>query len=40
MNLPDPAAWAPADLADHLATAHGIVATGLTRKARAALGLV
>jgi predicted DNA-binding protein (MmcQ/YjbR family) len=40
VNLPDPSAWDAADLAGHLATAHAIVAAGLTRKARAALGLV
>lgn len=39
VNLPDPAAWEAAELAGHLATAHEIVAAGLTRKARAALGL-
>lgn len=40
VNLPDPSAWEAGDLAEHLATAHEIVAAGLTRKARATLGLV
>lgn len=40
VNLPDPATWDPDELADHFAIAYRIVAAGLTRKARAALGLV
>ena len=39
VNLPDPADWADAELGEHLAIAHGIVAAKLTKKARAALGL-
>lgn len=39
VNLPDPADWPDDDLADHLKTAHAIVAAKLTRKARMALGL-
>lgn len=38
VNLPDPSAWDATELAEHLALAYGIVAAGLTRKARAALG--
>jgi len=39
VHLDDPADWPDNDLAEHLATAHGIVAAKLTKKARAALGL-
>ncbi|MBU1347263.1 MAG: MmcQ/YjbR family DNA-binding protein [Alphaproteobacteria bacterium] len=39
VNLPDPAAWEPDELADHFAIAHRIVAARLTKKARAALAL-
>ncbi len=39
VNLPDPGAWPEAELAEHFAIAHGIVAAKLTRKQRAALGL-
>ncbi len=39
VHLDDPADWSDDELADHLATAHTIVACKLTRKARAALGL-
>ena len=39
VNLPDPAAWDEAELADHFAIAHRIVAEKLTKKARAELGL-
>ena len=42
VNIPDMANagdWTDADLADHFATAHAIVAGKLTRKTRAALGL-
>ncbi len=35
----DPADWPDAELAEHLAIAHGIVAAKLTKKARAVLGL-
>ncbi|MFY8164835.1 MAG: MmcQ/YjbR family DNA-binding protein [Brevundimonas sp.] len=38
-NLVDPADWPDAELAEHLAIAHGIVAAKLTKKARAALSL-
>lgn len=37
--LADPSDWDAADLADHLKTAHGIVAAKLTKKARITLGL-
>lgn len=39
VNLEDPADWPDDDLADHLKTAHAVVAARLTRKARAELGL-
>lgn len=39
VHLADPAVWDAAELADHLKTAHGIIAAKLTRKARIALGL-
>ncbi len=39
VHLDDPADWPEADLADHLASAHAIIAAKLTRKARADLGL-
>lgn len=39
VNLPEPSAWDDEDLADHLASAHRIVASKLTKKARAELGL-
>jgi predicted DNA-binding protein (MmcQ/YjbR family) len=39
VHLADPADWPAAELAEHLAIAHGIVAAKLTRKARAELGL-
>ena len=39
VNLPDIGDWADDELAEHLAIAHGIVASKLTRSARAALGL-
>ncbi len=40
VHLDDPADWPDDDLAEHLAIAHGIVAAKLTKKARAALGLI
>ena len=40
VHLDDPADWPDDELADHLAIAHAVVATKLTRKARAALGLI
>ena len=39
VHLADPADWNAAEVAEHLAIAHGIVAGKLTRKARAELGL-
>lgn len=39
-DLADPGDWTEDDLADHFRIAHGIVASGLTKKARTALGLV
>jgi len=39
VHLKDPGDWPDDELADHLRTAHGIVAGKLTRKARAELGL-
>lgn len=39
VNLPDPSAWSGADLAGHLAAAHALVASRLTRAQKAALGL-
>ena len=39
VNLERIDAWPDDELAQHLAIAHSIVAAGLTRKARAALGL-
>ena len=42
VNIPDPEnadEWTDADLADHFASAHAIVAARLTRKVRADLGL-
>lgn len=39
VNLPDPGAWDDQELAEHFAIAHRIVASKLTRKARAELGL-
>ena len=39
VNLPDPDAWDDAELAEHFAIAHRIVAAKLTKKARAELGL-
>ena len=42
VNLPDPEdaeGWTDADLADHFASAHAIVASKLTKKVRADLGL-
>ena len=40
VNLPAIGDWPDDELAEHLAIAHGIVAAKLTKKARAALGLV
>lgn len=39
VNLPDTAAWADGELAEHFAIAHSIIAAKLTRKQRAELGL-
>lgn len=39
VHLDDPAAWDATELADHLKTAHALIAGKLTRKARAELGL-
>jgi len=39
VHLDDPAAWPNDDLADHLKTAHALIAAKLTKKARAGLGL-
>ena len=39
VNLPDPSAWSEADLVGHLAAAHALVASRLTRAQKAALGL-
>ncbi|WP_292066582.1 MmcQ/YjbR family DNA-binding protein [Brevundimonas sp. UBA7664] len=39
VNLPQIDDWADEELAEHLFIAHGIVASKLTKKARAALGL-
>lgn len=39
VHLDDPRDWPEADLADHLASAHSMVAAKLTRKARAGLRL-
>ena len=39
VNLADPSDWPDPELADHLATAHAIIAGKLTKKARKDLGL-
>ncbi len=39
VQLDDPADWPDDELADHLRTAHALVATKLTKRARAELGL-
>ncbi len=39
VNLEDPGDWPDQELADHLKTAHAIVAAKLTKKARTELGL-
>ena len=39
VQVADPASWDEADLADHLQTAHALIAARLTKKARAELGL-
>ena len=39
VNLADPADWPDDELADHLKTAHALIAAKLTKKARAGLGL-
>ena len=39
VNLADPSDWPDHELADHLATAHAIIAGKLTKKARKDLGL-
>ena len=40
VNLPEISDWRDDELAEHLAIAHGIVAAKLTKKVRAALGLI
>jgi predicted DNA-binding protein (MmcQ/YjbR family) len=40
VHLEDPADWPDEELADHLKQAHAIVAAKLTKKERAALGLL
>ena len=39
VHLDDPADWPEAELAEHLAIAHGLIAAKLTKTTRAALGL-
>lgn len=39
VNLSDPSDWPDDDLADHLRSAHALIAAKLTRKARRDLGL-
>lgn len=39
VHLADPSAWPDDDLADHLRSAHAIIAAKLTKKARVELGL-
>ena len=39
VHLADPADWPDDELADHLKTAHALIAAKLTKKARAELGL-
>ena len=39
VQVEDPASWDETDLADHLKTAHALIAAKLTKKARAELGL-
>ena len=39
VHLEDPSAWPQEELAEHLRTAHGLIAAKLTQKARAELGL-
>ena len=39
VQVVDPTRWDEADLADHLKTAHALIAAKLTKKARAELGL-
>ena len=39
VHLADPADWPDEDLADHLRTAHGVIAGKLTKKTRRELGL-
>jgi predicted DNA-binding protein (MmcQ/YjbR family) len=39
VNLPDIGDWPSQELAEHLAIAHGIVASKLPKKQRAALGI-
>lgn len=39
VHLADPADWPDDELADHLASAHAIIAAKLTKMARAGLGL-
>ena len=39
VHLDDPGDWPDDELADHLASAHALIAAKLTRKARAGLGL-
>lgn len=39
VHLDDPAAWPDDELAEHLTTAHGLIAAKLPKTQRAALGL-
>lgn len=39
VHLADPADWPDEELAEHLRTAHALIAAKLTKKARAQLGL-
>ncbi len=39
VHLDDPSDWPDDELADHLRTAHALIAGKLTKKARAALGM-
>lgn len=40
VHLADPADWPDDELAEHLKTAHALIAAKLTKKARAELGLI
>jgi predicted DNA-binding protein (MmcQ/YjbR family) len=39
VHLADPSDWPDDELADHLKSAHALIAAKLTKKARAELGL-